>query len=105
MPRSATIAKLAAALHEAGAAQDWERLGALAHALAPQLEALQARGPWNGTELAALAGLRTSHDNAAAACAAALDSLGARLAEMRDNKDGWIAYALASGTESAGHEE
>src|SRR5690349_9380787 len=105
MPRSATIGKLAAALHEAGAARDWERLGALAHALAPRLEALRARGPWNGAELAALAQLRTSHDGAAAACADALDTLGARLADMRDNKDGWIAYALASDTESAGHQE
>ena len=105
MPRSATIGKLAAALHEAGAARDWERLGALAQALAPQLAALQAHGPWSRTELVALAGLRASHDNAAAACAAALDTLGARLADMRDNKDGWIAYVLASDTESAGHQE
>jgi hypothetical protein len=105
MPRSAAIGKLAAALRDAGAARDWERLGALARALAPQLEALKARGPWTGTELAALAQLRASHDSAAAACAEALDALGARLADMRNHKDGWIAYALASDTEPAGFQE
>jgi len=105
MPRTETIVKLAAALHDAGAARDWERLGALAHALAPQLEALRARGPWSPAELAALAQLKASHDEGAAACARELDVLGARLAEMRNNKEGWIAYALASENEAAGHQE
>ena len=103
MPRTAAIGQLAAAFVQGGAARDWERLGALAHALAPQLAALKARGPWNDRELAALAQLRTAHDKAAAACAEALDTLDARLADMRNNKDGWIAYALASDTEPAGH--
>lgn len=105
MPRSAEIGQLAAALAQAGAARDWERLGTLAGALAPRLTALKARGPWNRGELAALAQLRARHDQAAAACADALDGLDARLADMRNNKDGWIAYALASDTESAGYQE
>lgn len=105
MPRTAAIGQLAAALAQAGTARDWERLGMLAAALAPQLAALKARGPWTRGELAALAQLRASHDNAAAACAEALAVLGARLAGMRNNKDGWIAYALASDIESAGHQE
>lgn len=105
MPRSAAIGKLAAAFREASAGRDWERLGALAQALGPQLETLGARGAWNGSELAALAQLRAAHDDGAAACGAALDSLGARLADMRNNKDGWIAYALTSETELAGHQE
>ncbi|MEN3275850.1 MAG: hypothetical protein V7631_1640 [Massilia sp.] len=105
MPRSAAIGKLSAALRDAGMARDWERLGVLATALAPQLAALKGRGAWNRNELAALAQLRASHDHAAAACAEALDALGARLADMRNNKDGWIAYALASETEPAGHYE
>ena len=101
MARTAAIGMLAAALADAGAARDWERLGALAKALAPQLSALAARGPWTAAERAALTRLRAAHDGAAAACAAALEELGQRLAEMRNNKDGWIAYALASETESA----
>lgn len=105
MPRTAAIGQLAAALAQAGAARDWERLGALAHALAPQLAALKARGPWTDGELAALAQLRSHHDTAAAACTETLELLGARLADMRNNKDGWIAYALASDTEPGGHQE
>jgi len=105
MPRTAEIGRLAAALAQAGTARDWERLGELARALAPQLAALRARGPWNQGELAALAQLRSQHDDAARACAEALETLGARLADMRDNKDGWIAYALASDIESAAHTE
>ena len=101
MSRHAEIGMLAAAFRDAGEARDWERLGALAKALAPRLSALAARGPWTAAELAALARLRAAHDAAAAACAEALESLGQRLAEMRNNKDGWIAYALASETESA----
>lgn len=105
MPRTAEIGRLAAALSQAGAARDWERLGALAQSLAPQLAALAARGPWSRAELGALAQLRAHHDNAAAACGEALEALGARLADMRNNKDGWIAYALASDIEPAGHQE
>jgi hypothetical protein len=105
MPRSPAIGQLAAAFHEAGAARDWERLEALARALAPQLSNLGARETWSAAELTALAQLRAAHDGAAAACGAALDTLGARLADMRNNKDGWIAYALTSETEPAGHQE
>jgi hypothetical protein len=105
MPRSAAIGKLAAAFVEAGAARDWDRLGALARALGPQLSTLGARGAWSKGELAALAQLRAAHDGAAAACGEALDTHAARLADMRNNKDGWIAYALASDTEPAGHHE
>ena len=105
MPRSVAIGMLAAGFKEAGAARDWERLDVLARALAPQLSALGQRGPWSRGELAALAQLRAAHDGAAAACAEALETLGARLADMRDNKDGWMAYALSDDTELAGHHE
>ncbi|QNA88209.1 hypothetical protein G4G28_06330 [Massilia sp. Dwa41.01b] len=105
MPRSAAIGKLALAFDQAGAARDWERLDALARALGPQLAAWKARGPWTAAELKALAQLRIAHDSAAAGCGDALASLGARLAEMRNNKDGWIAYALASENEPAGQHE
>ena len=91
MPRSAAIGKLGAAFAEAGAARDWERLGALARALESQLAKLGERGAWSRGELAALAQLRVAHDGAAAACAEALETLAARLADMRNNKDGWMA--------------
>ncbi|KQQ91595.1 hypothetical protein [Massilia sp. Leaf139] len=105
MPRSVAIGKLGAAFAQAHAARDWERLNTLALALGPQLAQLGQRGAWNRDELAALTQLRTAHDAAAAACGEALDTLGARLADMRNNKDGWIAYALSSDTDFAGHQE
>jgi hypothetical protein len=105
MPRSTAIGKLAAGIQDAAVVSDWERLGALASALAPQLSALRERGDWTGSELAALAQLRAVHDGAAAACGQALDTLALRLADMRNNKDGWMAYALASDPEPAGHQE
>ena len=43
--------------------------------------------------------LRAAHDRAAQAGAAAAAGLQARMDEMRDNKEGWIAYALAGATE------
>jgi hypothetical protein len=104
MPRSAAIGMLAAAFTAAKTAGDWERLGALAQALAPQVATLAKSGAWTGGELAALAQLRAAHDGAAAACAAALEALAARLADMRNNKDGWMAYALTGDTEPAEQE-
>ena len=105
MPRSAAIGTLAAAFTAAGAARDWERLGFLARAMAPPLATLAKSGAWTNGELSALARLRAAHDGAAAACADALGTLAAKLAEMRNNKDGWMAYALTGDTELAEHEE
>jgi hypothetical protein len=94
MDRQATLRRIGAEFTAAGAARDWARLDAAARALAPQLAALAASGPWSAAERAALTQLRTGHDQAAAACAGALDALGSLLEEMRTNKEGWIAYAL-----------
>jgi ferric-dicitrate binding protein FerR (iron transport regulator) len=88
--------KLGALLATAGAASDWDRLDAATRELGPQLARLAAQGPWNDAERAALARLRAAHDGAAAACGAAAAALAARLDEMRNNKDGWIAYAMGA---------
>lgn len=96
MDRQATLRGIGAELAAAGAARDWARLDAAARALAPQLAALAASGPWSAAEGAALAQLRAGHDQAAAACAGAVEALATRLEEMRTNKEGWIAYALGS---------
>lgn len=96
MDRQATLRRIGAELAAAGAARDWTRLDAATRALAPQLSALAASGPWNAGERAALAQLRAGHDEAAAACADALEALRSRLEEMRTNKEGWIAYAVGS---------
>lgn len=103
MDRSHIIDRLSqqldARLHEAGQRADWTVLAPSVLELGPQLQALAARGPWSGAERAALTRLRAAHERAAAACGAASAALGARLDEMRSNKEGWMAYALAGETE------
>ena len=86
--------QLDARLQEAGKQSDWTLLEPSVRELAPQLQALAARGPWSGAERAALARLRAAHERAAQGCAQAAAGIAARLDEMRSNKEGWMAYAL-----------
>jgi hypothetical protein len=94
MDRRAAIDALRDALATAAAARDWERLGGAVAALAPQLQALLAQGPFNATELRAVARLRASHALAAQVCDEQREEVLARMTELQDNKAGWIAYAL-----------
>lgn len=91
----------ARALDEAHACGDWACMSELVTALAPQLQAWAATGPLSRAERQAMLRLRAVHNSASNACAANLDSLAGQMAAMRDNKDGWLAYALAGDTESA----
>jgi hypothetical protein len=100
MDRRDALLRLTADISAAGAAADWERLGTAARLLGPQLATLAAQGPWSAAERSALALLRAAHGEAMAGCADALRALGARLDEMRANKDGWIAYALGADPET-----
>ncbi len=100
MDRSAAIERLAARLRDASARADWDLLERAVTELAPQLQALAARGGWSAPERAALARLRAAHDGAASAGAEAASLLQAQLGEMRDNKEGWMAYALAGELET-----
>jgi len=103
--RQARLAQLGDILQDAAAREDWDRLGEQARALLPALRALAAQGPWNAGERAALERVRAQHDAAAHRVGAAARALGPRLEEMRANKDGWIAYAMHSQTESGASQE
>lgn len=103
--RQARLAHLGNNLQDAAAREDWDRLGEQARALFPALRALAAQGPWNAGERAALERVRAQHDAAARHVAAAARALEPRLEEMRANKDGWIAYAMHSETESGASQE
>ncbi|WP_273028274.1 hypothetical protein [Massilia timonae] len=100
MDRSAAIERLATQLRDASAGADWDLLERAVRALGPQLQALAGHGDWSARERAALARLRAAHDGAARASADAASHLQAQLGEMRDNKEGWMAYALAGELES-----
>lgn len=101
MDKSAAILRVADSLRSAADGAAWEQLAQMTRALAPQLDALAARGPLTGAERAALQRLREAHDHAAEAVDAAARSLKTRMDDMRDNKDGWIAYAMQNTTESS----
>jgi len=99
MDKSSTLLSIADSLRSAADGAAWEQLADTTRALAPQLEALAARGPLSQTERSALQRLREAHDYAAEAVNAAARSLHGRLEEMRSNKDGWLAYAMHGETE------
>jgi hypothetical protein len=105
LTRQAQLTQLGDAFQAAAAGADWTRLSDQASALGPALQALAARGPWSAAERGALARLRSQHDAAAQAAASATRALGVRLDELRTNKDGWIAYAMHSETESSLEQE
>jgi len=99
MDRSLVIGRLGAQLDAATGGADWDGLERAVRDLARQLQALAVKGPWSAAERAALQRLRAAHERAAQAGAAAAAGLQTRMDEMRDNKEGWIAYALAGATE------
>lgn len=103
--RQARMAHLGDTLQDAAARADWDHVGEQVRALLPTLCALAAQGPWTAGERAALEHVRAQHDAAAHQVAAAMRALEPRLEEMRANKDGWIAYAMHSDTESGASQE
>ena len=100
MDRTAVIERLAERLRDASARADWDLLGRAVRELGPQVQALAERGGWSERERTALAGMRTAHDDAVRASAEAAAHLEAQMGEMHDNKEGWMAYALAGELES-----
>ena len=95
MDRSRSLELMAARLNSASLGERWDLLERAVGELGPQVQALAAHGPWNAPERAALLRLRAAHDAAAHATADAAAGMQARLDGMRDNKEGWMAYALA----------
>jgi hypothetical protein len=100
MDNSAALLRTAESLRSATDGADWEQVAHMTRALAPQLDALAARGPLSGAERAALQRLREAHDHAFDSVAAAAHALKTRMDNMRANKDGWIAYAMHNASES-----
>lgn len=97
--RSAQMTALARAFGDAAAVGNWQRVAELAGALPAQLQAW-AGTPLTRAERQALTALRAAHDGAALTGTAALDLIDGQLAAIRNNKDGYLAYALAGDTET-----
>jgi hypothetical protein len=96
MNREAELRSLAQRLQAAGEAGEWRALAVIDRELAGRWEKFVAHGPWTASERQALAVLHQAHSEAAALCGREVQRLQERLAELRLNKEGWMAYAVGS---------
>lgn len=94
MPRQQQLAQFATQLLHAARAQDWEQLQAADSALARELPRLATQGPWTTTERNALQRLAQAHAMAMQLCAEASQTLEQQINQVRESRDGWLAYAL-----------
>ncbi|MGV7206811.1 hypothetical protein ACLB1G_03030 [Oxalobacteraceae bacterium A2-2] len=94
MDRQRTLLQITQRMHAALAADDWQALAAINTMMASALPQMAAAGAWSPAERAALRNLRETHEQARTRCAAVAAELESRLRGMRDNKEGWMAYAL-----------
>jgi hypothetical protein len=100
--RQKAIIALARSVGKAADAGDWRALAAADRAMALALPLLAKQGPWQENERKALRVLRDVHDKATQRCTEAKDSLAKHLSQIRDNKEGWLAYAFNGGINSDG---
>ncbi|KQP37177.1 hypothetical protein [Pseudorhodoferax sp. Leaf274] len=102
MSRQQQLAQLAAQVLGAARAQDWQAVQQADRELARDLPRLAAQGPWTGAELEALERLGTAHAMARGLCRDASEALEQHIAQMREGRDGWLAYALQDNASSFG---
>lgn len=103
MARQAAILALARALRSASDGADWPALATADRTMARDLRNMAALGQWNENERKALLTLRNVHAAAYKNCSEAKDRLGLHLSTMQSNKEGFLAYALNSDTDTNGN--
>jgi hypothetical protein len=86
--------RLAEQISRATADADWRRLAALDREVARLLTRIARRPAQSGEHRAALEALRRAHDRARERCAGEIERASVRLAELRERRKGWIAYAM-----------
>lgn len=72
---------------------DWTALDRADREVAAGLPDLAAAGPWSAIERLALQQLQASHAAARERCDAALATVAGQLDGMRQQREGWLAYA------------
>lgn len=94
MDREKLLLDLAGQLDKAAREGDWEALAKVDNEMVLRL-ASEAVKPanWSNTERHALQALQAVHRKAIEQCASELSRVAVLLEEMRNNKDGWLAYA------------
>lgn len=94
MERQQQLVSLTRRLLAAEAGADWTALGNLDRELSVALPRLAARGAFVGDESLAFAGLRQAHQRLRASCERETTRLGEHLNGLRQNREGWLAYAM-----------
>lgn len=94
MDRAKKLASLASRIRRAAAAEDWRQVATLDREISALLPQVTHSSGWGTADRDALDQLRNVHAEVRGRCARALERLGTHLAEHRDRKGGWIAYAL-----------
>jgi hypothetical protein len=100
--RQKAILALARNVGKAADAADWRALAAADRGMAQELPLLAKQGPWKENERKALLILRDIHEKATQRCTEAKDGLEIHLRQIRNNKEGWLAYAFNGGINSDG---
>ncbi len=95
MDRSSQISQYTLQLKRSSADGDWRALRKLDAEIATLLQRF-LRTTLSESERRALGELRRAHHEAFVRCQQSATALEARLSEMRTNRDGRIAYAIAS---------
>lgn len=89
------LAKLSRQLERAAAESDWSALGALDRELAGLLRTTASR-QWTPKERSALEALHRAHTLAREHCERETTRMDGVLSQMREHKDGWMAYAMSN---------
>ncbi|SCK17531.1 hypothetical protein PSELUDRAFT_1858 [Vogesella sp. LIG4] len=85
-------------LDQAGASRDWPALAAADRELAALAGRLSSRA-LSSHESQQLPPLRAAHQLACQRCDSEMQQLTARMADWQQNREGWLAYALAANME------
>ncbi|MEF7615614.1 hypothetical protein V4F39_16995 [Aquincola sp. MAHUQ-54] len=93
MDRRPTLVGWRQRLEAAAQNDDWTALAQADQELAAGLPSLAAAGPWSTPERTALQQLQATHERARRRCAATLSRIGGQLDAMRQQREGWLAYA------------
>ena len=96
MDKERQLSQLTLQLSQVSADGDWRALGEIDRQIANLLGKL-SRQTLTPTEAERLQELRRAHEVARERCADEATNVDLRLAHMRAYKEGWMAYALASG--------
>jgi hypothetical protein len=90
---------LAQRLRQASSGHDWDELAKVDGDVAILLPAFAARGPFDRAETQAVQVLREAHRAAIDCCAREAQQIDERMALMRANREGWMAYAMSGDEE------